>query len=218
MECSTGRHRKPSPPADQRCGIPRAHHRPMRTPSLPQILLVGLAMSTGIKDALGEHGRPRRLVTSQSTGSNPVRIAILGPKCCGVTHLPCKQENWVELPVDPPMGTWPRGKAPGSQPGKRPPPDRTVHWTVLLRSCAARPQRGPRGSNPVVPSMLCGYGGTGIRLRLRSAVLRVRLPVSAPNAEGASLGGATVCKTVARDSNGVRFPASAPTSGRSAAW
>lgn len=119
MECSTGRHRKPSPPADQRFGIPQAHHRPMRTPSLPQILLVGLAMPTGIKDALGEHGRPRRLVTPQSTGSNPVRIAILGPKCCGVTHLPCKQENWVELPVDPPMGTWPSGKAPGSQPGKR---------------------------------------------------------------------------------------------------
>lgn len=204
----------------------------MRTPSLPPILPVGLDGPTGIQDALGEHGRPRRLVTPQTTGSNPVRIAILGPKCCGVTRLPCKQENWVELPVDPPMGTWPRGiylyvsriaagdteKAPGSQPGKQPPPDRTVHWTVLLRSCIARPQRGPRGSNPVVPSMLCGHGGTGIRLRLRSAVLRVRLPVPAPNAEGASLGGATVCKTVAIDSNGVRLPASAPTSGRSAAW
>jgi hypothetical protein len=190
----------------------------MRTPSLPQILPVGLDGPTGIKDALGEHGRPRWLVTPQTTGSNPVRIAIMGPKCCGVTRLPCKQEDWVELPVDPPMGTWPSGKAPGSQPGKQPPPDHTVHWTVPLRSCSARPQRGPRGSTPVVPSMLCGYGGIGIRLRLRSAVLRVRFPMSAPHAEGASLDGATVCKTVAIASNGVRFPASAPTSGCSAAW
>lgn len=204
MECSTGRHRKPSPPADQRCGIPRAHHRPLRTPSLPPILPAGLAGLTGNQDALGEHGRPRRLVTPQTTGSNPVRIASMGPKCCGVTRLPCTQENWVELPVDPPMGTWPSGiylyvsritagdteKAPGSQPGKRPPPYRIVHWTML----------------PLLTSFDCGWGPV------------VRPPVSAPNAEGASLGGATVCKSVAKDGNGVRFPASAPTSGRSAVW
>ena len=30
----------------------------------------------------------------------------MGPKCCGVTRLPCKQENWVELPVVPQISTF----------------------------------------------------------------------------------------------------------------
>ena len=109
-----------------------------------------------------ERWRSLAVLGALSMHTSRVRIPYAppfsGPKCCRVACLLCKQEGRVRSPADPPvLGAWPNGKAPGSQPGNRGFESRCS--CQLTHEC----------------------GGSGIRLRLRAVVMRVRIPPLVPS-------------------------------------
>lgn len=128
----------------------------------------------GLHGALGESGRPHLAVYQGTTGSNPVCLATVGPRCCGVACRFCTPADRVELPADPPNG----GMAKLGrhlvliQERRRFEPGYPCHSAALPECCVAPIRRA------------CG----GIRktLRLEGAVrktsrVRVRVPPGAPN-------------------------------------